>query len=835
MGNILWAFATSLLLTPFCLAQQSVQLVKNGVSDHLITISSTASPSERHAAEELQRFIEEMSGAKLRIVTDVMRIAGPQILVGNSSAVEALRLNLQSASLGTEGFVIKTAPPNIVIAGGRQRGTMYGVYTFLEKLGCRWFSPEASRVPRMASISVPAMDETQKPAFEYREPFFTEAFDKDWAARNKMNGNSQLLDESTGGKVQYYPFVHSFYNMLPPEKYFKDHPEYFSFIDGKRRWERGQLCLTNPDVLRLGVEAVERWIREHPEATILSVSQNDWTGWCECDNCRRIELEEGDVHSGPVLHYVNALAEQIGRKHPDKLIDTLAYWYTEPPPAKVKPRPNVRIRLCPIGVCEAHPYETCERSAYFMKNLRAWSQITNQLYIWHYNTNFAHYLMPFPDFDELAANIPMYRKHGVVGLFMEGAYPQGGGGENAELRSYVMAKLLWDTKANVDQAVTEFLQGVYGKAAPMKRAYFDLMHREVRRPPQGKGMHIWIFNVPHFSDSFIRESQALFQKAEAAADSDVVRRRVRKARLSIDYLEMLRAKTFTVRNESYAPANMEDLKTKFNALFAELRNYGIRSIREGVDLEAMEKEFADNTKPYAASTLQGGRLRVGVAPEMGGRIVSILDSQSGRDALYHADSGDRGYPNAGGWSVAAYPDYHSRQALTEKCAMTTTKSPQSVTTTATCPGGLVLRREMEIRRGEGTLYTRTTLRNSGGSAAEVALQSRIELDPGNPDRAIVEFARRDGKFNSITLIQAEREPVGNETYPGDDQPAGEVRLSNRQDGRAWIVQFPVAQVGRTLLNWSGKGTPRVSLGLWSPQKTLAPGEALVLETTLRLQ
>ncbi len=126
-------------------------------------------------------------------------------------------------------------------------------------------------------------------------------------------------------------------------------------IDGKRREERSQLCLTNPDVLRLGVEAVERWIQQHPEATIFSVSQNDWTGWCECDKCRRVEEEEGGVHSGPLLRYVNALAAEVEKKHPDKLIDTLAYWYTEEPPAKARPRRNVRIRLCPIGACEAHP------------------------------------------------------------------------------------------------------------------------------------------------------------------------------------------------------------------------------------------------------------------------------------------------------------------------------------------------------------------------------------------------------------------------------------------------------------------------------------------------
>jgi hypothetical protein len=296
------------------------------------------------------------------------------VLVGNSAALRALKLNIPFRDLGPEGFILRTAGPHLVIVGGQRRGSMYGVYTFLEKLGCRWFAVGVSRIPRIRTVTVPIMNEVQKPAFEYREPFFSEAADRDWAARNKMNGVLMKLDAATGGKVQYYPFVHSFNALVPPEKYFRDHPEYFSLIDGKRRAERSQLCLTNPDVLRVGVESVERWIAEHPEATIFSVSQNDWTGWCECDNCRRVEQEEGGTHSGPLLRYVNALAAEIERKHPDKLIDTLAYWYTEDPPAKVRPHANVRIRLCPIGVCEAHPYGQCSRSAYFVKNLNAWSK-----------------------------------------------------------------------------------------------------------------------------------------------------------------------------------------------------------------------------------------------------------------------------------------------------------------------------------------------------------------------------------------------------------------------------------------------------------------------------
>ncbi len=142
---------------------------------------------------------------------------------------------------------------------------MYGVYTFLERLGCRWFTPDVSRIPKLRTIEIPALDERQKPAFEYREVYIREAFDKDWAARNKTNGNFTALDASTGGKVEYFPFVHSFYSLVPPQKYFASHPEYFALVDGARRGAQAQLCLTNPEVLQLAVARVREWIRDHPE------------------------------------------------------------------------------------------------------------------------------------------------------------------------------------------------------------------------------------------------------------------------------------------------------------------------------------------------------------------------------------------------------------------------------------------------------------------------------------------------------------------------------------------------------------------------------------------
>jgi hypothetical protein len=811
---------TAALVLVAAACAQGVTLVDQGKSPYTIVVAANASPSERRAAQELQRFIEEMSGAKLPVVTDAKDVRGPKVLVGDSAAVKRLGVQLPLADLGPEGFVLRTRGPNIIIAGGRQRGTMYGATAFLEKLGCRWFTSEVSRIPKTPTIRIDTMDVTEKPAFEYREPFFTEAFEKEWAARNRTNGDHSKLDASTGGKLQYYPFVHSFYELLPPDRYFASHPEYYSLIDGKRRFDRGQLCLTNAEVLRIATERVEQWIREHPEATIFSVSQNDWEGWCECDRCRRVEEEEGGKHMGPVLRFVNALAERIGQKHPDKLIDTIAYWYTEEPPLKARPVKNVRIRLCPIGICTSHSFASCPRSAYFQRNLKAWAEITSQLYIWHYNTNFSHYLLPFPDLDELSADIPIYQKNGVVGLFMQGAYAAGGGGEMAGLKSYLLARLLWNPAVDANAVIDEYLKGVYGKAAPQMKAYLELLHREVRPGPAGLGKHLWIFAVPDYSDGLLKGGMELFRQAEAAAGDAATRKRIEKDRLSLEYLALLRAREYQVRGNVYAPADLAGLKKQASDFLAQAREHGIGSLHEGRDLN-FDEEYYAALREQPALTLENRAWRTVIVPGLGGRAVQLIDKAKGRDLLRQAPPGERTYPDVAGISAGVYPDQHGRQWDVQW--EVEAASEREVRLKGAGPDGIMARRWYRLEpRG---LATRTEVMNTSQQDKPVALQVRADLAPADIDTESVTFRAVSGEEVRRRLIVPEKEPAGREMWEGAKLPAGEWRL--RETGT--VNWFAGAQ--RALVTWSVKARPGAAFTLWSPETTLRPGESVAMDAS----
>ena len=807
-------------------------LVREGVSGYSICLSASASPSERRGAAELQKFLQEMSGARLAIIDDKTTPPGPLILVGRSRITDSLQQPIPYQALGDEGFVLKTVGEHLIIAGGRRRGTMYGVYTFLEKLGCRWFTPNLSRIPRKRTIAIAALNERHAPAFEYREPYFSEVFNKDWAARNKMNGGSLQLDESTGGSLKYYPFVHSFYALIPPEEHFQRHPEYFSLIDGQRRERGGQLCLTNPDVLRLSVKKVLDWSREHPEAQICSVSQNDWDGWCECDRCRQLEAEEGGAHSGPLLRFVNALAAEVEKHYPDKLIDTLAYTYTETPPLRVRPRHNVRIRLCPIGACEAHPYEQCPYNAYVMNNLRAWSKITSQLYVWHYNTNFRHYLQPFPDFDELAADIPMYKRHGVVGLFMQGGAAAGGGAENAALKSWVLSRLLWDSKADVKQAVNEFMEAAYGAAAPLMRQYFELQHRQVRKPPEGLGHHIWIFThpgTPFLTEDFVRQAKELLLHAEQAATDSPSRRRVRQARLSMDYVEMFWSMRCFVKEGWFAPRDMDEMRSRLRSVVAQAREFGITEFHEGIPITDDEKQFTALIRPYRAASIENSLLQLHAVPELSGRVVEMVDKRTGRNLLRSADSGERSYPDLAGLGVFLFPDHHGAQ-IDVAWTLQDSRDARRLSLAGTASNGLALHRTIALVQDSASIHDATRVTNATTAPLDVVLQYRFEANPGSIDDAFVAFRKTSGEVFREKFIQPNREPTGTRTWAGPDRPDGEWRVVNPANGFALSNRFRPPQVDRAYLHWTLKAGIRAIMNVWSVKRTLKPGESLDLES-----
>lgn len=562
--------------------QGAITLAEKGKSEYRIVISASAIPSERYAADELQRYLERMTGARFPLVLDSDPASSKEILIGDNARLRKLNLQGECAQLGPDGFILRTQGRTLIIAGGKPRGTLNGVYTFLEdKLGVRWFTPELQRIPPTPRLVLQPLKESHVPVIEYREVFWTEMMrNADFAARHRLNGNHYQLTEKHGGRFAvYFPFVHSFDLLIPPDLY-TNHPEYFPYINGKRVNGYVQRCLSNPDVLKLAITRVREWIKQHPEASIISVSQNDTGNWCQCEQCKALDDREGSP-AASVVKFVNAIAENIEADYPNVRIDTLAYQYTRKPPKTLRPRRNVIVRLCSIECCFAHPLESCtsQENRRFRDDILAWQPVAPLLYVWDYTPNFANYQQPFPNWDALQPNVQFFVAHGVKGIFEQGNYSGGGNGEMGPLRAYVLAKLLWDPKTDVQKHVTEFLEAYYGQAASHIRAYLDCVERQVH---DGK-THAHIFDSPkaaYLNDTFIASANEILEQAQQAAEDDKIRFRVQVVRLPVWYVQLA---TNKVTGEARAKLLQQFLEIA--------RKARISNINEGQSLDDWAKKM----------------------------------------------------------------------------------------------------------------------------------------------------------------------------------------------------------------------------------------------------
>jgi len=537
-GLIHAAIVIAILTAGFVSAR--IRIVEDGEAKAVIMLGPGASELQRHAAEELARFLREMTDLEFPIVDKLQQNKTHMIIRGTPEYDVLYEHYSLPDKLRPDAIHLQMVGDDLIFSGGGERGKLYAVYTFLEDfLGCRWWSSTESTIPKRTTITFDTLQYTYVPPLEYRSPYWTDAFDGDWAARNKCNGQGHRLQAKHGGKHIYEGFVHTFFPLIPPEKYFAEHPEWFSEIDGKRKHEHAQLCLTNEEMRNELVKNLKERLRNNPAATIASVSQNDWYGNCQCKDCAAIEKEE-ESPAGLMLRFVNAVAADIEKEFPNVALSTLAYQYTRKPPRITKPRPNVIVQLCSIECSFCKPLAD-ERNKAFRGDIIGWSKISERLYIWDYTTNFRHHFLPHPNLRVLGPNVKFFADHSVTGIFEQGAYTTNGA-EMAELRAWVLAKLLWDPTRDGEALTSEFLSGYYGPAAPHIKAYLEVTHDAVEAAGDWLGCFEEIKAKYLSFDTLSRGWTHLKAAEQAVADTPDLRFRVQVAQLPTLYAFMMRWK-----------------------------------------------------------------------------------------------------------------------------------------------------------------------------------------------------------------------------------------------------------------------------------------------------
>ena len=504
-----------LTLLAFCALQVSAQ-------PKIVSIAEDAPPSVVFAAEELTNYFFQITGQVLPVQFSRYPTKGVSISLDPKEDDDTF-------TLSAEAGLFK-------VSGGK-RGVLYGVYEMLERFGgVEWLASWHTVVPQGDFKLPEKIQERHSPAIMLREVYGGDVGTNiPFAVHLRLNGlrshtgtSPFPIDPKYGGKA--WRFVnglkncHTFTYLVPVKKYYKDHPEYFALVDGIRRDVSWQLCLTNPEVLRIAKEKVLELANADPTAKMIGVSHNDNRhNYCRCERCAAVDAEE-ESHAGTELRFVNAIADEVKKHHPGMLVQTLAYQYTRKPPKFTRPRDNVVITLCSIECDRLRPFgspQSADVNKSFVDDLVQWSKLTDKLYVWDYTGENLHYIYPMPNSHVVFDNVRFLRDHGMKFFFSEGNSNRAMHPEFAELKCWLIAKAAWNPDQKIEPLLDRFFNGYYGKAAPFVREYYEKSKTQALSLPSSCKVTIYQFdNKKIYPDKYLAESLELWNKAEKAVEND---------------------------------------------------------------------------------------------------------------------------------------------------------------------------------------------------------------------------------------------------------------------------------------------------------------------------
>jgi hypothetical protein len=664
-----------------------------------------------------------------------------------------------------------------------------------------------------------------QPAFEYRDLLCWIITDPLWLIRNRLNGHHTVIHNFLGGHDVCGFVAHSCFALVPPSKYFDTHPEYYSEINGVRRYVAGQLCLTNPDVVKIATQSLLAYMRSRPDAKLFSVSQQDWEGWCDCPECRRAAQETGS-QSGLYVRFVNALAEQTVKEFPLNIITTLAYHYTETPPQiPMTLHPNVRVQLCPIATCQTHPFATCEspQNQRFLDRIKGWSAMTDQLYIWHYATDFSFFSMPLPNLRQLHANIQFYKQQGVRGMFMQANGPS----ELSELKSYLVARQLWNPDVALETILQEFLPAVFGAAAGEVRAYIDGLQAAA---DQNRTHHLGCGEPPDhpfYTDAVLHEAATQLGNAEKLVRG-ATRDNIRLLRGGVDLALLFRryiAKPFTRTGLVFHNGASARDAQLFQKTITRRREAGNLPLRENTPLAITADHMSLWFERHTLIELKAGSHRIFVAPSLGGRI---LEWHVGKQQLLEPpDPKNRHfqYPLSEGCSEMLIHLPYSFGGSVERYSVTT-QTPNSLTLAADLGNGFHIKRDFLLTptgmtvTGTVTNHSSTSLVRQWGAGLHLHLNrwTRLSINQTTGPKIIARNPNQPEPASTLILAR-------------DTRPTGQWCLDF--DTTTLSASFDTNRVTSLILERDDSRN-RLNIDLRSDSHTFGPGESWIMIQNFKL-
>ena len=444
------------------------------ISEYTVVIPVSPGSYDQLAADFLVRFIGEATGVTVRQTTDA-ESAAHMILVG-TTAYDTEAVKAARAELKDDGYAMLVDGGNLYVTGALDRGTLFGVYDFLEKyLGVMIYGAvtypekqEMYEIKENLRVDIPSdLRSVYSTPVAVRKSSWTAVSDG-WAYFPFWNCYNSSEFKYAGGGVHTIAHLAETGGDLSPNP-----------------------CLTDENIYQTVLKNVRLELEKNPNAQYVNVSQTDGTTHgCQCKNCKAVETEEGSP-SGPWIRFVNRIANDIKEDYPNVMVETLAYTFTEKPPKVTKPAEDVIVCLCTSSCCFVHAIDDpdCPRNKTFAGYVKGWSEICDHLKIWTYSGNFQATDNGdkngfAPNFRVIRQSVKFFIDHNVESVYVEGQQHPADRVSTVmgELRAYLWGRVLWNPNMTEEEFIAytnDFMNYYYGDAGPLLLKYVDTVYGDM--------------------------------------------------------------------------------------------------------------------------------------------------------------------------------------------------------------------------------------------------------------------------------------------------------------------------------------------------------------------
>ncbi len=448
-------------------------LVRNGRSDYRILLPEEPSEILEFAAQELNYFYEQTTGAKLKIVKGGQYTAKDKVLsIGDTAVAQSADLTVSYDTHGGDGYQIVTEDNSVVMLGGGDFGSLYAVYDFVEyNLKAKVYAYDEISITKAKTIKLMDFDVNEVPDIARRaiSAYFT---------TNSQSFRRRLRFVGNADNWTYW--THSHFSLMPKETYYEDHSDYYS-PDGT------QLCLTNEGMIEQMAKNVIAHLEATPTDEYITLGQQDVNSFCGCDSCRPQVAKYKE--SGVMIRFMNKLADKV-QAHFDangsnRKINfaTYAYQKTQTAPVNIEgnsytaldpsviPNDNVAVIIAPLTACYSHTLLSSDCNTMARQTIEGWASLGTKLYMRFYSAQYAYYCMPFMGWATLGQNYHDVMEIGAEYIFDTAVAESRTSGFD-EMLAYVKSELMWDTTADVRALMDDFMRHYYKDAyEPMKELF----------------------------------------------------------------------------------------------------------------------------------------------------------------------------------------------------------------------------------------------------------------------------------------------------------------------------------------------------------------------------